>query len=219
MKYKLKVWQKLVLAFGIIFLGFLVNSLLTLQIVTKNNELNDKYQKIYSPSAKYIDELYKLLNESRFLIKNWVWVEKKNIDDSTDKLRLVELINKTYPSLIKKLDILSVFWDAESLKAYKEAKLKTDELFKQHYVIINEILPNFASYADPLSMAQAQMMVDPEFGEIMTGTDSVLSELLIISNKQNQLVKSYFMRTRANLHVQRVPPTTNICLDQLEDQN
>ena len=151
MRDKLKVWQKLVIAFGIIFLGFLTNSLLTLQIVTKNNELNEKYQKIYSPSAKYIDELYKLINESRFLIKNWVWVEQKDVDESTDKLRLIEIIDKSYPSLINKLDTLSVFWYEENLNAYNKAKEESEYLFEQHYIIINELLHDFASYSDPLS--------------------------------------------------------------------
>lgn len=190
MKYKLKVWQQLVIAFGIIFLGFLVNSLLTLQIVNKNNELNEKYQKVYAPSAKYVDELYKLVNESRFLIKNWVWVEQKDIDESTDKLRLVELIKESYPSLVKKLDTLSVFWPKETLAAYTEAKKETKYLFEQHFVIINDLLNDFASYSDPLSKSQAQMMVDPDFGEIMISSDAILSKLLVILNNQNQIVKS-----------------------------
>jgi len=189
MKFKLKISHKLILSFGIIFIGFLINSLMTLQIVNKNNELSNKYQKIYAPSAKNIDELYKLINDSKFLIKNWVYVDKKDIDESTDKLKLVSLIDTVYPSLKVKLNDLYENWDTASQSSYKQALTEIDYLFEQDKIIMYEILINFDSYNDPLSNAQAQMMVDPDFGEVMTSTNSILTKLLVVSDKQNQLVK------------------------------
>lgn len=190
MKFKLKISHKLILAFGIIFIGFLTNSLLTLKIVNKNNELSKKYQEIYAPSAKFIDELYKVINESKFLIKNWVWVEQKDVEESTDKLKLVSIIDSLYPQLKFTLDSLAHNWDEDSQKSYNEAKQEIEILFDYHKVIMYEYLFDFACYTDPLFRMQAQTMVDPDFGEIMLSTDIVLSKLAVVSEKQNQLVKS-----------------------------
>jgi len=190
MKFKLKISNKLILAFGIIFIGFLVNSLLTLQIVNKNNELSEKYQNIYAPSAKNIDELYKLINDSKFLIKNWVWVDRKDINDATDKLKLIELIDTVYPELKMKLDTLAEFWDKNSHNTYNEATEEITYLFEQDKIIMYELLSDFASYDDPLFNVQAQMMVDPDFGEIMISSNTVLEKLSIVSDTQNQLVKT-----------------------------
>jgi serine phosphatase RsbU (regulator of sigma subunit) len=189
MKFKLKIAHKLILAFGVIFLGFLTNSLLTLKIVNKNNELSEKYQKIYAPSAKYIDELSNLINDSKFLIKNWVWVERKDLDESTDKLKLVSIIDTLYPELKIQLDTLSHNWDEESQNFYNEAKNEITVLFDNDKIIMYDYLFDFASYEDPLTIVQAQMMVDPDFGEIMLSIDLILSKLAVVSEKQNQLVK------------------------------
>lgn len=188
-KINLKISHRLIIGFSIIFLGFIINGILTMQLVNQNKKLNEEYQNIYAPSAKYLDDLYKVFSESRFLIKNWVWVEKKSIDETTDKLSLQKLIDEEYPFLISELEPLVVYWDEESQNLYQQATEQAELLFEQHKYIMYELLDDFWKYDEPIFSFEAQLLVDPDAGEIMIMTNEIMQNLSIVLDKQNEIVK------------------------------
>ncbi|MDG5799404.1 methyl-accepting chemotaxis protein [Marinilabiliaceae bacterium ANBcel2] len=185
MKIKLNIGQKLLYGFGLILLVVLLNSILTITTLTRSTNLNDQVTSVYTPTVHQLEEMQALLNESKMLIRSWVFVD--NQPGTPDKLRLAELWEHDWPELKEELESSSAYWENEDNILLLENSLhETDSLMGLHHEIM-ESLDSFEAYEDVMIFFQAEDMVMEGRG-IMSLTDNIeenFRELVRFYNRQN----------------------------------
>ncbi len=186
-EFRFSVSNKLIIGFGIITLGVLISSILTYTTLDKSRKVSDEITKIYSPSVSYLNDLLFQMNNSKTLIKNWVFIDKKR--DTPDKTKLKELHSKDFPKLIKKLNKISEKWSEDERKALSEIySAINDTLFVKHKYVMN-LLSSFDDYEDVMIVFEVNPMVE-DGGEVMVTTDEIIEKLTLLTKKQEALVES-----------------------------
>ncbi|MCF8372299.1 MAG: response regulator [Bacteroidales bacterium] len=186
MKFKNTISTKLLFGFGIVVLGVIISSGLTYRTLEKNRKISDDINKVYSPSANILGELFSEISNSLMLAKNWVHVE--NAFD-LDKDRFRSLYSTRIPSLFSKIDTLSLFWDTLSQGEYKSIQISITDTLKERHLALMDDLSEMDNYRDPMIM----MMIEPELesgGEIYSITQNITKQLQALVNKQNEKVKA-----------------------------
>ncbi|MCK5822564.1 MAG: GAF domain-containing protein [Bacteroidales bacterium] len=183
MKIRFTIVKKLTVGFGILTFAVLLNSLLIYATLNNNKRLNEEIINIYTPSVSYLNDLSFLINNSKMLIKNWVFVERKN--NTPDKLNLIDIHNEKFPELTKKLSKISKTWTKEEQAIFQNISTTIkDTLFVKHQEIMQS-LNSFDSYDDPMIIFEINPKVE-EGGEVITLTDNILKKLGSLSEKLNK---------------------------------
>ncbi|RLD62285.1 MAG: histidine kinase [Bacteroidetes bacterium] len=183
MKIRFTIVRKLTVGFGILTFAVLLNSLLIYSTLNNSKRLNEEIINVYTPSVSYLNDLSFLINNSKMLIKNWVFVERKN--DTPDKLNLIDIHNKKFPELIKKLSEISKKWTEEEQATFQNITTTIkDTLFVKHKEIMQS-LNSFDSYDDPMVIFEINPKVE-EGGEVINLTDNILKKLGSLSEKLNK---------------------------------
>ena len=186
--FKLTIGRKLSIGYGILVFAILVNVILTIVNNRKNARLNDDVTNVYMPSESNLNELSNLIMNSKMLIKNWVFIDKKS--DTPDKLKLKDLQDKDYPQIKSQLEQLSKsdLWADDEKALYTQIVSNIDTLFAKQKDKIMGKLKDFASYDDPLTIFDIIPLVE-EGGLVMKLTDNILSDLKQLKQKQNGKVQ------------------------------
>lgn len=180
---KFTITRKLSITFGILLVAIVINVIITIFNTNRNARRNKEISNIYLPSEKNLVELNNQIINSKMLIKNWVFIDKKA--DTPDKIKLKQLQEKDFPELKNKLDEISKNWSAEEQESYKQIiSAINDTLFVKHKYIMSQ-LKDFASYDDALITFEIIPTVE-EGGEIMNMTDRILLKLGDLSDKQSK---------------------------------
>jgi methyl-accepting chemotaxis protein len=186
MKLRFTIANRLALGFGILTMALLANSFVTYNILTRSIEKNNVIQNIYNPSANYLNQLTEMLNNSKMLVKNWVYIDTQS--DTPDKLKLKALHEVDFPELHGQILSISQSWSVEEQEEYQTAYAEiTDKLFPMHKEIMEQ-LSDFESYDDPMILFMVTPMVEPG-GDIELATNAVLNELNLLSGKQKAKVQ------------------------------
>jgi len=191
MKLRFTIARKLLLGFGILTLAFIINTILVFNTLHNSRKASNAITTIYNPSSEYLKQLYDMVNNSKLLIKNWVFIEQT--PKTPDKEKLVLLQSNQFPALSEKLENISQQWGKEEKDEYR--KIITgirDTLFVYHKIVM-ESLNSFESYDDPMVMFEIQPMVE-EQGEIMVITEDMLNRLTKLIAKQNDIVEQANLR-------------------------
>ena len=183
----LKIAAKIGLGFGIMTVAVILNALVTSSALERSRKINDKISNVYTPSLSYINELYNKINDSRMLIKSWVFIDK--ISDTPDKVRLKKLHETDYISDIDTLKVLQQSWDSisnQQLLIHIDSVI-VDSLFPKHKYIMQQ-LSNFESYDDPFIVFEVTPMTE-EGGDVMVLTQRVLSLIDKLRKSQEAIVE------------------------------
>jgi len=184
MKIRFTIARKLLLGFGIVSAAVLISSSLTFLTLQSNKQINEEVSKILSPSENYLNDLTSLIVNSKMLIKNWVFIERKN--DTPDKIKLRKMHNEEFPDLEEKILELKKFWpknDQEEIEILLAAI--EDTLFAYHTTIMNQ-LSSFEAYDDVMVVFEVNPMVE-EGGEVISYTDEIIERLETLTIKFSQL--------------------------------
>ncbi|MBN1181335.1 MAG: GAF domain-containing protein [Bacteroidales bacterium] len=185
MKRNLSIAGKIGLGFGILTLGVVINTFLTLKTLNDSIQVNKRISEIYSPSVDYLNELREMISDSKMLIKSWVFIDKK--DDTPDKLRLRQLHHTSFPKIHQELSKMSANWTMDYRNKYESIYYAiNDSLFRMHNFIMEQ-LSGFESYNDPMVLFEVQPMVE-EDGELIKLTSSILKRLNSFINDQRIIV-------------------------------
>ena len=189
MEVKFSLSRKLLLGFGLVISLFIISSVITFVILSRNDEINRKLSEQNTPSVNKLIELQNLIAESKLLIKNWVYIDK--LPDTPDKIRLQDMHSKIYPNLVAEINPLTKNWSAEDLQTFEELKTEiTDKLFVDHKHVMSQ-LNSFESYNDFLILMDVEGMVDAN-GPIITATDAILENLnSLIASQQDEAANAY----------------------------
>jgi hypothetical protein len=172
-KINLRIAGKIGIGFGILTLAVIINTILINNVINKSRRLNEITSKVYQPSEELLSQLHDLINNSRMLIKSWVFVDK--VSDTPDKIKLMKVYSDSYPFLKLQLEKISDLWDDADHKEYENITLGIDSLFNVHHNVTNQ-LNSMGAYDDPGVLFMVIPLVSDE-GEIIRRTDNVLHRL------------------------------------------
>ncbi len=186
MKFRFTIAKKLILGFGIVTLAILANIYLINSTLKKSIESNEKIANVYTPSTELIRELSNLMISSKMLIKNWVYIDKKQ--DTPDKLRLKELHQERLPEIHQEIEKLSGQWEEDKQQMYHNIYTTIqDTLFPLHQTVMNS-LSTFESYDDAFILMFEIYPLVEEDGEIIVLSDVIIKQLNQLSNELDQKV-------------------------------
>jgi len=181
---KLTIGRKLIIGFGVILLALIVNAVVTLNTSLQNSRLNNQILETYNPSTNNLNQLRKLLVDSKMLIKNWVYIEKQ--DGTPDKILLQEVLENKLPSTLKSLESLSVNWNDDNKELLSTVHtIINDSIIPLHQQVMQQ-LSTFESYDDIMVMFEVMPLVE-EQGDIIVKTDRAIELLDQIIEYQSRL--------------------------------
>ena len=182
---KLSIGKRLSLGFGILLAIVLIFGLFIIIKSQKNKTVSERIINIYAPSKTLLNKYYTTIDNSKMLIKSWVFIDK--IPETPDKLRLINLHDSIFPALVNELDQIKNNWEKDDENLADEiTKQVQDGLFAQHKKIIAD-LGTFEAYDDPTVFFEAQTAVETG-GEVIEMTQKILDELSVLQGRINEQV-------------------------------
>lgn len=138
MKIRFSIAAKLILGIGIIIIAILSYSYIINNSLEKSRKFNKKTSELYVPSTRELNELHFLVKQSKALIKNWVFIDKKA--NTEDKTELIRLHNQNFPEIHENISELSQKWDENEQQKYQQIyQAINDTLFDMHKNIMNQL--------------------------------------------------------------------------------
>jgi len=192
----LKIAKRLQLGFGIVIFLVVLSSLLTFFTLNHNRNIMDEINDIYNPSESELNQLYTLVDESKMLIKNWVFIEQK--EGTPDKQKLVNLHQSSYPQVISRLSVLKSKWEPEDQAIFNKLKLSIDTLFLQQAQIMAQ-LSTIDNYNDPMVAFNINPQVE-QGGPVILLTDNILKDLNKLLQKHISNVTSGSEKMRSSFN-------------------
>ena len=186
MDFRFTIGKKIGTGFGVLILFiivvfgatfFAVNS--GIETFRENDETSNELIEVLTPSKEKVTKLRILINESKLLAIQWV--DHQGRSDTPDKNRLKTLMKQNIPNTRNEILKLSEKWsDEEDLKTFNHAIGKIDTLFS-FYEEIMMLLPDIASYDDPLFSLQARFIVLQD-GDVPVLAGKIDQNLLTLQN-------------------------------------
>src|SRR5690349_5377686 len=178
----LNIKQRIGLSFW--FLGglFIINSVITIATLLKNQKLSERISNIVLPSMHGIDELNTVLLESKMYTTNWVFL-RANLED---KELLKKIHNREYNAIKEKLTVYTNRW---AQKKITDSLQQVYARFEQLLVTEKEImesLQQFEDYDDPVIKLEAERKVEDE---LLPQTAAIIRSLDNIHTLGNQFLK------------------------------
>lgn len=182
--FRFTITRRLSFTFGILLVAIILNSYTIYNTLKENRAATKAIQQIYTPSEAYLHDMFFMITNSKMLIKNWVYIEKKS--NTPDKRKLIKIHNQDYPKLKENLTGLVQWWDNNQQHLYTDVCHLIDSLFAYHQGIMVS-LNEFESYENPMVIFDAQNKVE-ENGVVIELTDKILNKLNELIKKQAQIV-------------------------------
>ncbi len=183
MKKGLTITKRLVIGFGVLSLATLISMLVFYRVLSDSKKATISNTEIYTPSVTFLNSFQQLISESNLLIKNWVFIDKR--DDSDEKARLRHIIEFEYDSL--KMELLNLSgnnWEIENQQLLTGIFTITEDTLFPYLKHIMEQLNSFESYNELTVIFEVSTMVEPE-GEISQTVNEVLKQINVLQAEIN----------------------------------
>ena len=149
---------------------FIINAVITLVTINKNQKLSARLSTVIDPSLQNIDDLKKMMLESKMYTTNWVFLRSKQ----EDKDALLKLHHVDYPSLKSQFDSYSSLLPD---KKWVDSLNKVHADFRDLLVIEKEVmnsLKRFEDYDDLVIKLDAEYKIE---SEVLPRTTALLTSL------------------------------------------
>jgi serine phosphatase RsbU (regulator of sigma subunit)/HAMP domain-containing protein len=194
LKIKLTIGRKIGIGFGVVIFFIIVVFAVTattvregIEIFTQSQALNERITTLYDPSIKQVTILKEKVTESKRLIQNWV--NSPSREDNPEKLQLKTLIKDVVPKTQDTLLSLKDHWENETEREIlAKVNDNIDTLFN-FYKEIMTLLPDLASYDDPIAFWSARDLVVPNSSIDIKSEqiDNLLQDLIYRQSKSRRL--------------------------------
>ena len=195
MNFRFTIGKKIFAGFLILLTLTFVVFALTYDTLRDSEKINEEITHIYSPSIDVLENLNRLVDNSKLLITKWVYVQSS--DDIPDKARLRELIKTDYPATKKAIQKLSVYWSKSEQKQIENIFQKIESLF----ILLEDIMIQFNTF-ESYEEAMIVFFIRPEVeegGNVDIQTTAILDNLSDIiasqydkTNKRSNDMKESF---------------------------
>jgi signal transduction histidine kinase/CheY-like chemotaxis protein len=155
---KLSIKQRI--AFSFWFLGgvFLINGLITILTLIRNDKHSEKISNVIFPSILGIDELKALLLESKMYTTNWVFLHSNQVD----KELLKKIHDSEYFALKQKITANTNAWRQKRITdSLQQVFYHIERLLVVEKEIMNS-LQKFKDYNDPVTKMEAERKIEDE---------------------------------------------------------
>lgn len=146
MAFRFTIGRKVGTGFGVLLFLTIVAFILTIVTVNKSKQQTESVVSQVTPSVSALKEYNFLLQKSQTLISKWYYNKSKANEPFKQELR--NLINKEYPNIKTKINLLSSNWTDEEKEKFKTIVKFTDDLFKMYETEIMSVLNSLESYND-----------------------------------------------------------------------
>jgi CHASE3 domain sensor protein/putative methionine-R-sulfoxide reductase with GAF domain len=210
MKIRLSITSKMVLGFGMLTIACILNAWFIYSALNKSRDINKDIITIYEPSVANLEKMYDLVTDSKMLLKNWVFLEKEGI--TTDKLKLMELVELQMPYVENNILRLYHNWPQNEQRTFNEILIAVnDSLFVMHKHT-TLFLNRPEAYSDKEQLAVFQQMLSHN-GAITVVTDKIQSKLsYLLNNHQNRVKEARSKMDESFISAKRLIIATSIIL-------
>ncbi len=147
LKIRLSIWQKIFGSFLLLLIVMVINSVIALVTLSRNEDLIAKENMVLRPSFEALQKLEILLSQAQKMTTTWLY-EANNEDN---KLALRHLHNEEYPKLKREIDKLAKEWpNSADLELLDSVFMEFDALIAVELVIMKR-LGNPQAYTDTTS--------------------------------------------------------------------
>jgi methyl-accepting chemotaxis protein len=196
MKFKLSIANRLILGFGVLTIVAIISLVGLRGALIKSKKATVLNTEIYIPSAANLNTLYQLISESKYLIKNWVFIDK--LSDTEDKKRLVKLIDTDYTDLKASLNNKKNNWSESDQEMLNNIFITIEDTLFPALNDVMSSLNSFESYDDLMVVFETNLRVEPG-GDILVETAKILSAIEAVQvnvakeaeNKNRLMIKSF----------------------------
>jgi len=173
MAFRFTIGKKIGTGFGVLILFVIIVFYSTYQTLNSSIKINDDITNVNNPSVASLEELRLLVVRSKMLIFNWIYIQ--SAPESPDKKKLIQLKERDYPYIEKRIKELSPNWGKRDQGKIAEVFANIEQLFELHEEV-KMLLPDWDSYEDAESKFLANFMVGDD-GDIYTKTNEILFQL------------------------------------------
>lgn len=159
---------------------FLVSGILTIVTLVSNQKLSDHINRVTDPSLRAMDDLNKMLIESKMYCTNWVFLRSSQ----SDKDALLKLHNTDYFKLKSKLNSFSSHWRNKNSIDSLYKILSGFELLQLEEKKIMGSLKKFDDYNDPIIKLEAERVIEDE---VLPRTMALIISLNYIINEKQKI--------------------------------
>lgn len=179
-KVKLKIGNKIFGGFLILIILFIVNASIIFYNGNLIDQVANRSSEIIRPSEEAINDFILLVNQSKMLATNWVYLQS----NTDDKEALKNQHQFEYPKLKQNLKQLMKSWKIDSQKVLMDsAFIQFEELMKIEQDIMDELV-TFENYEDPLTKLMAEDAIE---SQVIPLTTSIISNLKKVARIQEEL--------------------------------
>ena len=179
--FRLSIGNKILASFLVLIILFVVNVFI---IVSRGNVIDNavnRSSEIDRPSKDAINKFELLVNRSKMLVTNWVYLQT----NQEDKTALEQLQKHDYPALNDSFKKLMPMWESDSQRKWMDTVfLKFDTLIEVQKSTIMANLRTFENYEDPLTKLLAEDAVE---SQIIPRTTDLIKRLARISRSKSML--------------------------------
>ena len=162
--------KKIIYGFLLLVVIFSVNAIYSIYTINKGNAIITRSLEVVNPTISAIDDFILLVNRSKMLITNWVYLQ----NNDEDKRALEKLQRTEYPELKDRLSALlprlsknSELPEIDSVFANFEALIAVEK------GVMNE-LQTFEDYEDPVKKFMAEEVIE---SEVLPRSTKMISDL------------------------------------------
>lgn len=205
---KVSIKQRIYLCFSLLVFLFVINGVITSITITNNKKLSTHLSRNLDPSINSLENLEKLIHESKMYTTNWVFLRS----NEEDKESLRKLHNSQYDVLKSTINIYSSKWTE---KNWVDSLEKVMFGFEQLLLVEKQImtsLKEFQDYDDPVIKLEAERIIEEE---VLPRTSALLAALHTIQSHcqqvrilENKKVETSYVQLRAVIIVLAL---TTIC--------
>jgi PAS domain S-box-containing protein len=195
--FRLTIGNKILASFLVLIILFVVNVFI---IVSRGNVIDNavnRSSEVDRPSKDAINKFELLVNRSKMLVTNWVYLQT----NQEDKTALKQLQDHDYPELYDRIRKLMPMWESDSQRKWMDTVfLKFDTLINVQRETIMANLQTFENYEDPLTKLLAEDAVE---SSVIPRTTDLIKRLTRISEKQEDVILKSDQQIKDSIATQR----------------
>jgi methyl-accepting chemotaxis protein len=180
-RLRITIAQKIWIGFSVLIIAMIIYALGANSALKRNQRINQQVAENYSPSLLLLKDLLNSLDESKMLIRSWVFIDRNPESRYRAELRMIH--DQTISGIDESIKKLIVEWPPDQQKSYAHIySLIIDSLVPMQREIIRQ-LPDVESYTNSVKLYEISIQVQ-EGGKLTKLTDKILNELSVLINKQ-----------------------------------
>jgi PAS domain S-box-containing protein len=158
MKIRFTIRKKIIYGFLTLLVIFTANAIYTISTVYQVSLISEKSQQVVNPMTEALNDFVLLVNRSKMLVTNWVYLQTNEVD----KQALKDLHNFEYPELKDKLEELAPRIESSAdLPDMDSIFIRFESLLEVEKNLMNELV-SFEDYEDPIKKFMAEETIESE---------------------------------------------------------